>query len=140
MGDEESGRGFQATRSQRPRRNAIEECIDLKVFQSTRSQRPRHWRAKWHVEQKYFNPRGRKDLDNINIKRLLLFEISIHEVAKTSTTKPSDSTFKYHISIHEVAKTSTPQQYLSMTLHLSFQPTRSQRPRRLAHGHFSCPK
>ena len=37
----------------------------------------------------YFNPRGRKDLDSQRIKNYKNSNISIHEVAKTSTANPS---------------------------------------------------
>ena len=82
-----------------------------RVFQSTRSQRPRRYRSQSHSPAihfnprgrkdldvlpmhlgsfpLYFNPRGRKDLDSQRIKNYKNSNISIHEVAKTSTANPS---------------------------------------------------
>ena len=107
MRDEESDRGFQSTRSQRPRQTR----------QDTRSQRwnfnPRGRKdldVKHHFVGSgvnYFNPRGRKDLDSYRALQNRKDWYFNPRGRKDLDIKIRDCSFGNFISIHEVAKTST---------------------------------
>ena len=128
--NEKSNTVFQSTRSQRPRLLAADVKSYALIFQSTRSQRPRpaalHRKRKYHY---HFNLRGRKDLDF----RLLVLSgkrnISIYEVAKTSTElDPGDDVSV----VFQSTRSQRPRHVCHITtyLYFTFQSTRSQRPRR----------
>ena len=111
MRAEEEGILFQSTRLYKPRRAARMFLDIVHKFQSTRLYKPRpnnsfnagtlrnfNPRGRKDLDvlpmhlgsfPLYFNPRGRKDLDSQRIKNYKNSNISIHEVAKTSTANPS---------------------------------------------------
>ena len=120
---------FQSTRSQRPRPPYSEKLPFPVVHFNPRGRKDLDSVPLYVPLQTYhFNPRGRKDLDKIQKILIQTQNISIHEVAKTSTVGDFPVCFS---STFQSTRSQRPRHFYNKTLifNVKFQSTRSQRPR-----------